>query len=95
MTLPVRASSGEHTLEDEDPSPSLVPVDAVHEIDDSSEQPTERTSRSSGREEEGDSEVDLVASVPLGQVEGDTGEQTCPNSAPCLDYEHWLTYQLQ
>jgi hypothetical protein len=56
------------SLEDEDPPPSFVACGTIHQIDQPSEQTTECTGSSSGTEEEGNSEVDLVSSVPLGQA---------------------------
>ena len=57
--------------------PSFVTGDTVHLIDETSEQSAKGTSSGSGTEEESDPEVDLVASVPLGQEEGDSREKTC------------------
>lgn len=54
----------------------MVACNAVHLIDESRKKTAERSrSRGSG-EEQGDSEVDFVSTVPLGQVETDTGEET-------------------
>ena len=57
--------------------PSFVTGDTVHLIDETSEQSAKGTSSGGGTEEESDPEVDLVASVPLGQEEGDSREKTC------------------
>jgi len=56
--------------------PTFVSVDSVHLVDQSSKQTTESTGSGGGREEQGDSEVDLVSSVPLGEEERDTREET-------------------
>jgi hypothetical protein len=56
--------------------PTFVSVDSVHLVDQSSEQTTESTGGGGGGEEQGDSEVDLVSSVPLGEEERNTREQT-------------------
>jgi len=54
----------------------VVVANTVHEVDDTGKETTEGTSNRSGREEEGDTPRDLVAAVPLSEVEGDTGEET-------------------
>jgi hypothetical protein len=56
----------------ENPSPSLVAANAVHKIDQASEETAESASCSSGREEEGNTKVDLVSAVPLSQEERDS-----------------------
>lgn len=74
---PERGDGGEDchdALQDENPTPTFVVTDAVHEVDETSEQTTESTGSSGGGKEEGDSEIDLVSSVPLSEEEGDTGE---------------------
>ena len=64
------------TFKNEDPSPALLSVDTVHEIDESCEKTTESSSGCSGREEDGNSEIDLVTSVPLSKEERDSREET-------------------
>ena len=60
----------------ENPSPSLVSTDAMHEVDESSQESSEGTSSGSRRKEEGNSEVDLISAIPLGEEEGHSRLQT-------------------
>jgi len=64
------------TFKNEDPSPTLSSVDSIHEVDESCEKTTESSCGSSGREEDGNSEIDLVTSVPLSKEERDSREET-------------------
>lgn len=76
---PERSASdndGGNTFQDEDPLPTMVSSCAVHLIDESRKQTSERTGSGGSGEEQGDSEVDLVPTIPLGKVETDTGEET-------------------
>jgi len=57
--------------------PTFVSVHAVHLVDQPSKQTTEGTGSGGGGEEQGDPEVDLVSSIPLGKEERDTREETC------------------
>ena len=56
--------------------PSVEAGNTVHEVDQTSEKTTESTGSRRGGEEKGDSQVDLVSLVPLGEVELHTGEET-------------------
>jgi hypothetical protein len=68
----VKVGKGSH----ENPPPPLVSSNTIHKVDQPSEQTTEGSSGSSSREEESDSEVDFVSSVPLSEEERDTREKT-------------------
>ena len=54
----------------------MIASDAIHKVDQSSEQTTESSSGGSRREEQGNSQVDFVPLVPLSKVERDTGKET-------------------
>jgi hypothetical protein len=69
-------SDSSNTFKDEDPLPSVVSRNTVHFVDESCKQTSERTGGGGGGEEQGDSEVDLVPTIPLSKVEADTGEET-------------------
>ena len=69
-------SDGHETLDNEDPSPSLVAANAVHFGDGSGEQTTERAGKSSSREEQSGAETELLALVPARQIIVDAREET-------------------
>jgi hypothetical protein len=54
----------------------VVARDAIHKVDQSSKETAESSSGSSGREEQGDPQINLVSLVPLSEVERNTGEET-------------------
>lgn len=60
---------------------TFEPAHTIHQVDQARQQTTKGSCNRSGREEQGDSEVDLVSTVPHGEVEGNTREETCLGDA--------------
>jgi hypothetical protein len=63
VSSPTR-NHGHLTDENEDPPPSIVPSDALHLRDTERQDASEGTRQRSGAEEQGDSELALIALVP-------------------------------
>jgi hypothetical protein len=83
-------NNGGDTLENENPAlegsawnaktagsthPALITGRAIHEVNETGEETTEGTGGGGGGEEESNAESDLVATVPLREEVGDTGEE--------------------
>lgn len=66
---------GDETLNNEDPAPALVSANAVHLGDGSSQETTEGTSKSSGREEKSSAETELLTLVPATSSMSVRGDQ--------------------
>lgn len=64
------------THKNEDPAPPILAPHTPHERNPISQDATKRTSQTSSRKEQRNTELSLISTIPHAQIENDTREQT-------------------